>query len=149
MFALNFFLPTVRCPLPTVRRPLPAFHGDHGRGVGPGHARQQHAHQADHKFRVARRSRYHVRQTAEDLDAVVRIAELHLSQILGAERLLLHRLRGVGRYIHPLIGQRERGLPDHKMIARLHAEPLHFLAHQKNGIPRIRQARDLQARTVP
>ena len=123
----------------TVHCPLPPVHRNHGRSVGAGNAGQEHAHQPDHKFRVACR-RDHIRQPAEDLDAVVGIAELDLAQILSAKGLLLHGLRGVGGDIYPLIGQGERGLADDKMIAGLDAEPIALLAQQKYGISGIRQA---------
>ncbi len=128
---------------------FPLLDGHDRSGVGPRHARQQHAHQPDEKFLVAGGPGDHVGQPAEHLDAVIGIAELHLLEVLRAERLLLDRLRGIGGDVHPLVGQGEGGLADDKVLAGREREPVDFLAAEEDGISGIGKPGDLQAPAVP
>jgi hypothetical protein len=79
------------------------------------------------------------RQPRENLDAMVRIAELDLPQVLRAEGVLLRGLGGVEGDAGPLIGQREGGLPDHKVLPRPDAEPRALFAAKEHRVDRDRQ----------
>ena len=63
------------------------------RGAGPRQAGQQQVDQPARQLRVAACAGDHLGQAAEHVDMRAGVSELHLLQILRAERLLLNRLR--------------------------------------------------------
>ena len=89
------------------------------------------------------------RQAAQHVDVSVGVAELNLLQIARAERLFLCGLRHVERDVHPFVGQRERGLADDEMLARLELETGGRLATDKDRIAGRGQPIDSQPRAVP
>ena len=96
-----------------------------------------------------RRAGDDLRQPAQDVDVGVGVAELDLLQIARAEGLFLGRLGNVERHVHPFVGQRERGLADDEMFARLQVETGGRLAADEDRIAGRSQPIDAQPRAVP
>jgi hypothetical protein len=61
----------------------------------------------------------------------------------------LDRLRGIDGHVHALIGEREAGLPDDEMLARLEREGIDFLPAKKDGVAGVGQTADFQTASGP
>ena len=111
--------------------------------------RPEAIHQPHEKFVFAGRIFDDVGQAAEQVDALMGVAEGELLQFDGAEDLFAVGMRGIDRHLHLLSGERERGVADDEVFARRDLERGHGFALDEDGVAGRRDFLDRQPRAVP